>query len=75
MTLKLSAKGLAKFMTSSAAGQRKVLRDYKYPDEEGTAQAAYYREACDIVAQYHRDGHDKLWLVTGGASSSINSSN
>jgi hypothetical protein len=62
MMIKLSAKGLAKFMTSSAAGQRKVLRDYKYPDEEGTPQAAYYREARDIVAQYHRDGHDKLWL-------------
>ncbi len=35
--IKLSAKGLAKFMTLSAAGQRKVLRDYKYPDEEGAA--------------------------------------
>lgn len=60
--IKVSVKGLAKFMTASAAGQRKVLRDYKYPDEEGLAQAAYYREARDLIAEYHRKGHQPSWL-------------
>lgn len=60
--IRIGAKGLAKFMTASAAGQRKVLRDYKYPDEEGTAQAAYYREARDLIAEYHRAGHQRQWL-------------
>jgi hypothetical protein len=60
--IKIGVKGLAKFMTASAAGQRKVLRDYKFPDEEGTAQAAYYREARDLVAEFHRQTHAVLWL-------------
>jgi hypothetical protein len=60
--IKIGVKGLAKFMTASAAGQRKVLRDYKFPNEEGTAQAAYYREARDLVAEYHRRGHSPDWL-------------
>jgi len=60
--IKIGVKGLAKFMTASAAGQRKVLRDYKFPNEEGTAQAAYYREARDFVAEYHRRGHPAEWI-------------
>lgn len=60
--IKIGVKGLAKFMTASAAGQRKVLRDYKFPNEEGTAQAAYYREARDLVAEYHRRGHPAEWI-------------
>lgn len=60
--IKIGLKGLAKFMTASAAGQRKVLRDYKFPDDEGTAQAAYYREARDLVAEYHRHAHPAEWL-------------
>jgi hypothetical protein len=60
--IKISAKGLAKFMTSSSAAQRKVLRDFKFPDDEGTAQAAYYRDAREVVSEYHRSGHDRQWL-------------
>lgn len=60
--IKIGVKGLAKFMTASSAGQRKILRDYKFPDEEGTAQAAYYREARDLVAEFHRHAHAAQWL-------------
>jgi hypothetical protein len=60
--IRISVKGLAKFMTASAANQRKILRDYKYPDEEGTAQAGYYREARDLIAKYHQKGHQPSWL-------------
>jgi len=60
--IKIGVKGLAKFMTASSAGQRKVLRDYKFPDDEGTAQAAYYREARDLVAEFHRHAHPTQWL-------------
>ncbi|MEP7345620.1 MAG: hypothetical protein ABI877_10140, partial [Gemmatimonadaceae bacterium] len=60
--IKIGIKGLAKFMTSSAAQQRKILRDYKFPDEEGTAQAGYYREARHLVSEYHRHRHPAEWL-------------
>lgn len=52
--IQISLKGLAKYMTSAPAAQRKVLRDFKYPDPEGHAQARYYREARDAVDAHHK---------------------
>ncbi len=60
--IRISLKGLAKFMTGNSAKQRKVLRDYKYPDPEGHAQATYYREARDFIVSHHQSGHSPLWL-------------
>lgn len=60
--IKISVKGLAKFMTSSPANQRKILRDFKYPDPEGSAQAIYYREARDFISAYHKNSHPNQWL-------------
>lgn len=66
--IKIGIKGLAKFMTSGAAAQRKVLGDYKDPDPEGQAQAAYYREARSAVTKFHRDGRDVTWLEAEAAA-------
>jgi hypothetical protein len=61
--IRLSIRGLAKYMTSSPAGQRKVLRDYKYPDEdEPSAMRRYYKDATDRIRVYHRPGHEPSWL-------------
>ncbi len=68
MAISISVRGLAKYMTASAAGQRKILRDFKYPNPEGTAQAAYYRDARNIISRYHENRHPSLWLVQKGAS-------
>lgn len=60
---KVSLKGLADFMTSSAVRQRSILRQYKYPDEdEARAKIIYYREARDRIAAYHRSTHTVTWL-------------
>jgi hypothetical protein len=56
--IRLTAKGLAKYMTSGAASQRKILRDYKFPDPEGAVQAKYYAEARRVIEQYHTAGND-----------------
>jgi hypothetical protein len=56
--IRLTAKGLAKYMTSGAASQRKILRDYKFPDPEGAVQAKYYAEARRVIEQYHSAGND-----------------
>ncbi len=62
--IRLSVRGLAKFMTSSPVAQRKVLRDYKYPDEdEPSAMRRYYKEALDRIVAFHRAGHERHWLV------------
>ena len=61
--IQLSLKGLAKFMTASAAGQRKVLQQYKFPDDEGQVLAKYYRDARDTIARYHEQKHPESWLL------------
>src|SRR5205823_522749 len=65
---KISVRGLAKYMTSSPAGQRKVLRDYKYPDEdEPSAMRLYYKDATDRIQAYHGSAHDRSWLQVKAA--------
>lgn len=61
--IRISLKGLAKFMTAGAAAQRKILRDFKYPDPEGRAQAMYYREARDFIKAYHKHNRESSWLM------------
>lgn len=51
-------------MTASPSQQRRILKDYKYPDPEGTAQAAYYRNARNAIQEFHMNGHDADWLVS-----------
>jgi len=61
--IKISLTGLAKFMTSGPAAQRKVVHDYKYPDEdEPKAMRLYYLEAVDSIKAYHLNKHPATWL-------------
>ncbi|MFZ0680689.1 hypothetical protein [Candidatus Binatus sp.] len=60
--IRISLKGLAKFMTSSSLTQRKTLRDYKFPEREGEAQATFYREARRFIRDFHQQGNPEGWL-------------
>ena len=61
--IRLSLKGFAKYMVANSAQQRTILRNYKYPDPEGNAQASYYREARNFIRTFHKDNHDQAWLI------------
>ena len=62
--IKISIKGLAKFMTATPSGQRKILRDFKFPDDsEPKAMRLYYGEAVDAIKAYHQKKHAKQWLL------------
>jgi hypothetical protein len=43
-----------------------MLRDFKYPDPKGSAQAIYYREARDSIGSYLDKGIPAEWLVRKG---------
>lgn len=59
----MSVKGLAKFMTASPSGQRRILREFKFPDEdEPRAMRLYYGEATDAIKAYHSNGRARQWL-------------
>jgi hypothetical protein len=61
--IKLSVRGLAKFMISKAAAQRKVLHDYKYADEdEPFAMRLYYKDTVERVQAFHAKSHERGWL-------------
>ena len=61
--IRITMKGLAKYITAGESNKRKILRDFKFPDPEGSAQAIYYREARDIIEAYHRNNNKQDWLV------------
>ena len=62
MEPRISLTGLVKYMTASPSQQRKVLRDHKFPDPEGIAQAKYYQNATRAIIAFHRNTHDRSWL-------------
>ncbi|MBS1494581.1 MAG: hypothetical protein JST55_13795 [Bacteroidetes bacterium] len=57
--IKISAKGIAKFMNSTGSQQLKILHDYKYPNPEGNAMASYYAIALNVIKAYHRNDNDE----------------
>ncbi len=63
LMIRITLKGLAKFIMASPAKQRKILRDYKYPKDEGQAMAQYYQEARGVIKAYHKNTHEKDWLL------------
>ena len=65
----LSHGQLAKFMTSDAAAQMRVVHDAKYPNtDESRAQAKYYREAHDRVRIHHNRSQPPPWLPAEAAA-------
>lgn len=60
--IELSTRGVVRFALSGPAAQRKILRDYKFPDPEGAAQARYYRDTFRVISDYHRYKHATTWM-------------
>jgi len=61
--LKLTAPGLADYMLSNESKRRRILQNYKYPDEtEPRVKILYYREARDKILEYHREKKNQCWL-------------
>jgi hypothetical protein len=62
--IKITVKGLAKFMTATPSGQRRILRQFKYPDDdEPRAMRLYYGETVDAIKAYHKNSKDRQWLL------------
>ncbi len=62
---KLSVKGLADYMTSTAVAQRTIISNYKFPKESGShAKVIYYKDAKDIIKKYHKEGLPQSWLLS-----------
>ena len=66
-TVKLNVRGVAKYIAAGPAKQRRVLRDYKYPDPQGYAQAGYYRDAQEIIEAFHCGRYENEWLLQRAA--------
>jgi hypothetical protein len=66
MPMKLSVNGLAKYMTSSEAARRSLLRDFKFPlnpDGSKKPQIVRYSEARAAIRDYHESGNEPSVLV------------
>jgi len=66
MPIQISVNGLAKFMTSSEATRRRILRDYKFPfnkDGSKKPQIVRYSEARAAIRDYHESGNNASTIV------------
>jgi len=62
--IKLTVRGLAKYIVASPASQRRVLEDFKYAaGDEPFAMRTYYREAKQCIKSFHRNAHPSDWLL------------
>lgn len=63
VTKKLSLRGLAKYMTAGEHAKRKILREFKYPNEAGAAAMRhYYVPATDAILLHHAGKKGEDWL-------------
>ena len=70
--IRMSVKGLAKYMISGPAAQRKVLRDFKYPrEDEPMAMRLYYEDAGDCIETFLRSGYERQWLRAEGEALAV----
>lgn len=67
MPIQISVNGLAKFMNSSPATQRTLLRNYKFPftaDGKRRPPIVYYSETLTAIRKYHESGNDVSVVVS-----------
>jgi hypothetical protein len=67
MSIKISVNGLAKFMTSSEATRRTLLKDFKFPfnkDGSKKPQIVWYSEARAVIRDYHEAENNASIIVT-----------
>lgn len=51
--ISISLQGLARYMAANHAGQRAILRRYKYPNRESRAASRYYQPALAAISGRH----------------------
>lgn len=62
--IRLTVKGLAKYVAASPAMQRRILQEFKYPTaDEPFAMRLYYREALDLLRTYIGNEYPREWLL------------
>lgn len=67
MPIPISVNGLARFMTSSEAARRRILRDFKFPfnkDGSKKPQIVRYSETRAAIRDYHESGNNAGTIVT-----------
>jgi len=60
---KIAMKSFADFVSGTESARTRILRGYKYPDEEGMAMAKYYWPAKSTIVAFHDEKHDPKWLL------------
>ncbi|ACH39978.1 hypothetical protein Gbem_2975 [Citrifermentans bemidjiense Bem] len=63
VTKSIAMKSFAEFITGTEAARKRILRGYKYPDDEGMAMAKYYWPAKSTIAIFHQNCHSIEWLL------------
>ncbi|WP_243371633.1 hypothetical protein [Geotalea sp. SG265] len=63
----IAMKSFADFVAGTEATRMRVLRQYKYPSEEGLAMSRYYHPAKSTIIEFNRDNRDIDWALDQAA--------
>ena len=63
ITKKIAMKSFAEFVSGTESAKARILRGYKFPDEEGMAMAKYYWPAKSTISEFHNGKHETAWLL------------
>lgn len=61
---KIGMKSYAEFVSGTESARARILRGYKYPNDESMAMATYYGPAKAIISEFHNEKHKPEWLWT-----------
>jgi hypothetical protein len=59
---KIAMKSFAEFVSGTESAKARILRGYKYPDDEGRAMATYYWSTKSAITEFHTEKHGIEWL-------------
>ncbi|ACM21528.1 hypothetical protein Geob_3185 [Geotalea daltonii FRC-32] len=63
ITKPIAMKSFADFVSGTEATKLRVLRQYKYPNEEGLAMSRYYHPAKATIIEFNRDKRGIDWAL------------
>lgn len=61
---KIAMTSFSEFVSGTESAKTRILRGYKYPNDEGKAMAMYYGPAKSVISAFHHDKHVYEWLWT-----------
>jgi len=63
VTKKIAMTSFADFVAGTESSKARILKGYKYPNDEGMAMAKYYLPTKSAISDFHENKYNRQWLI------------